>query len=118
MNVLVCGSRSFGDRQLLNRLLSRLVPDGATIVHGAARGADTLAGMWANENSHPVDSCPANWKKHGKKAGYIRNVYMLNKKPCMVIAFPKGEARGTNHTIKEARKRGILTIVATRGESS
>jgi predicted Rossmann-fold nucleotide-binding protein len=51
---------------------------------------------------------PADWTKHGKSAGFVRNKQMLEEgKPDVVIAFPGGT--GTAMMIKlveEANKRG------------
>jgi hypothetical protein len=78
-----------------------------TIIVGDARGADTAAYWSARCCNHPVRVFKADWKTHGKKAGIIRNLEMLDEKPDLVIAFWDGKSRGTNHTITESRKRGI-----------
>jgi acyl-CoA synthetase (NDP forming) len=58
------------------------------------------------EICHHVTSFPANWKKHGKSAGPIRNQLMLDVgKPDLVIAFPGGS--GTADMIRRARKAGV-----------
>jgi hypothetical protein len=43
------------------------------VVSGKCRGADTNGEFWASFNGIPVISMPANWDKHGKAAGPIRN---------------------------------------------
>lgn len=45
MRVLVCGSRHFSDRKLLDATLAEL--DITTLIEGHARGADTLAREYA-----------------------------------------------------------------------
>ena len=51
----------------------------------------------------------ADWEKHGKAAGAIRNQQMLDDyHPDAVIAFPGG--RGTADMIKRARARMIDVI--------
>lgn len=55
-----------------------------------------------------VAACPADWKKHGKAAGPIRNQSMLTEhKPDLVIAFPLGESKGTRDMIRKAKAAGI-----------
>ena len=49
--VLVCGGRNYGDRETVQRTLDRIRP--AEIIHGAARGAGTLAGEYALERDIP-----------------------------------------------------------------
>jgi hypothetical protein len=106
MRVLVCGSRHFNDYDLLERTL-----DGETIttlIHGAARGADTLAGRYGERRGLDVISFPANWDLHGKAAGPIRNIQMLSEgKPERVIAFIAPNSRGTKHMVEISKKAGI-----------
>jgi hypothetical protein len=97
MRVLVCGGREYSDLSkvigVLNPLLEQY-PD-LEIIEGGATGADTLARDWAKAKNVPVQTFPAKWKLYGKRAGYIRNVQMLEEgKPDMVIAFPGGAGTG------------------------
>jgi hypothetical protein len=76
------------------------------IIHGAAAGADTLAGDWAAERGVPVRLFRANWEKHGRAAGPIRNRQMLDEgKPEIVIAFPGG--CGTRNMVRQAIARCV-----------
>lgn len=76
-----------------------------TIISGGARGADSLAVRYAKDYGHNLKVMPADWDKHGKSAGYIRNSEML--KLCDgLIAFWDGESTGTGHMIEIARKAG------------
>lgn len=96
--VLVTGGRDFNDREMVKRALDRVTMEFGKprmLIHGAARGADTLAGEWAVRNDVPVCKCPADWDKYkgrpGKNpAGAIRNSEMLAKLPEVVVAFPGG----------------------------
>lgn len=52
---------------------------------------------------------PADWDKYGKRAGYLRNVQMLDEgKPDLVVAFPGG--KGTAMMVKLAKERGVRVI--------
>jgi len=113
MKVLVCGSRAWSDRQSISRELSKL-PKQTTIIHGAARGADRMAGEIAEELGFQVIACPADWARFGKAAGIIRNQQMLDEySPDLVIAFIHSleNSPGTQNTIKTAKKRRIRTLV-------
>lgn len=112
MKVLVCGGRDFNNgarlRECLNALHDNLGPI-TLLVHGAAAGADSMAGTWATHRGVPVKAYPADWKKHGRSAGPIRNQQMLDaEKPDMVIAFPGG--RGTAHMVRIAKEQGFRVI--------
>ena len=103
MRVLVCGGRDFGDQAMLGHALDTLhkQQDISVIIEGDARGADRMAGHWARKNYIADSKFPADWDKHGKSAGSIRNHQMLEQgKPDLVVAFPGG--RGTRHMVSLA----------------
>lgn len=103
--VLVCGGRDFADYALVKSALSKL-PAGTSFCHGGARGADALAQRFSTESCLPVRCFPAEWDKHGKGAGPIRNQRMLDEfKPNVVVAFPGGP--GTSDMVSRAKRAGI-----------
>ncbi len=106
MKVLVTGSRSWKDFTRIKEVIDAL-PDDAEIIHGAARGADSIAGGIAAARGLKVTAYPANWKRYGKLAGPIRNDQMLALGPELVLAFWNGYSTGTLHTINGARTLGI-----------
>ena len=107
MRILVCGGRDFTDRAQLYRTLDFYNP--SWIISGAARGADTLAADYAKVRKLPLEEYPAEWDKHGKSAGFIRNKEMLDLgKPDKIIAFAGGA--GTANMIKQSKKAGVMTI--------
>lgn len=112
MRVLVCGSREWTDRTWIRLRLACLLPadpaaEEPTIVHGDARGADRIAGEIATDLGFWVETHPADWSRHGKAAGPIRNREMLDSGIHLVLAFVRGESRGTRDCIKAAQERGI-----------
>ncbi len=109
MRVLVCGGRTFDDRPMLLRVMDRIhaTREITTIIHGAARGADLLAGAWAVMRRVPVQEFPADWNRHGKAAGPIRNQRMLDEgKPDLVVGFPGGT--GTRDMLTRAERAGVM----------
>ncbi len=116
--VLVCGSREWKDAAPIKTRLS-LLPRGSVVIHGAARGADQLAGTIAAGLGFEVREFPADWKngpwtRNGKNlAGINRNTLMLDQRPDLVLAYQLNGSTGTQHTIDHARKRGIETEVYT-----
>ena len=117
--VLACGSRDWCDYDKIDDALDQAGfkdhPDKLRLVHGGAAGADRMAGEYAEQCGAEVVVCYADWNKYGKQAGYLRNIQMLDMNPELVIAFWDGQSRGTLHTITEARKRNIETVVITHG---
>lgn len=83
------------------------------IVSGGNNGADGLAKRYAEDHNINYKQVPANWKKHGRAAGPIRNSEMLEKyKPDLVIAFPGG--KGTMDTVRKAYSKGIEVFQLTK----
>ena len=116
MKVLVCGSRGWGtDREQVFKVYDRIgdLPRNATVIVGGASGADTLAADAALRRGNPVETHVPNWTKYGRRAGYLRNLAMLDREPDLVLAFWDGESKGTEHTIVEARKRSIPVEVVS-----
>lgn len=107
--VLVCGGRNYRNRARVSAVLSAVHRKHgiSAIIQGAAAGADEYAVYWAFDNDVRCCSFPADWETHGKKAGVLRNLRMLEEgKPDVVIAFPGG--KGTAHMIEVARKAGVF----------
>lgn len=113
MKVLVCGSREFKDQDLLDRTLDEInAKRGITeIIHGAARGADTLSGVYARSHGIPVHEQPALWDTYGRSAGAIRNREMLKLRPDLVVGFLSADSRGTRDMLEISRQAGIETVV-------
>lgn len=120
MRVLVCGGRDLDSADVWNwleqylrcslqhRFGSKAWPVTA-VMHGGARGADEGAGKWAESEHLKPLVFKADWKKHGKAAGPIRNGHMLIQgKPDAVIAFPGG--RGTANMVTLAEDAGVPVI--------
>jgi hypothetical protein len=82
------------------------------VISGGARGADEIARRAANKVSCKFTEIKADWGKHGRAAGPIRNGLMLDLKPDIVWAFPLGKSIGTRDCIKQARQRGIHVEIA------
>ncbi len=104
MKALVCGGRDYQDKDSVLYVLGGFPI--TRLIHGDARGADTLAEQYAKEAGIPCDAYPANWRQFGYRAGPMRNQQMLdNGKPDIVIAFPGG--RGTADMVRRAKRAGV-----------
>lgn len=118
--VIIAGSRNFTDYDLLERkcdiIFSRKKP--TIILCGEAKGADSLGKRYAFERGLAVQPYPADWRKNGRSAGYMRNEEMLRNADALV-AFWDGESPGTKHMIKIARQAGIpvRVVMTAKGEN-
>lgn len=115
IKVLVCGGRDYQDSEYLNYMMDivlNMCKGNLCVIHGGAKGADSLAAEWCKTNNVPSIAVCADWETHGKAAGPIRNQLMLEMQPKCVIAFPGG--RGTADMIRRAQVAGVSVIKPTR----
>lgn len=127
MRVLVTGSRKWTDRDAVYRALdgqleiacAEIGLPGLTVVHGdCAIGADRLADEWVKDRRKSfwqvflflAEPHPADWERHGKSAGPIRNQQMVDLGADVCLAFPLGRSPGTRHCMKAAERAGIPVI--------
>lgn len=117
MKVVVTGGRDFADRRWVYRCLDNIlhghgegVPQSPLthIIHGGAKGADKLASEWAQECGIQEVVCIANWGKFDKRAGVLRNLWMLDLlNPETDLVYPCPGGQGTQHCINTAVELGL-----------
>ena len=110
MKIVIAGSRSFHDYQLLCQTLA---PDKSRITQvltGGARGADQLGFRWALKHHIRSRCFAANWARFGKAAGVRRN-HQMAQAGDVLIAFWDGQSPGTAHMVQCMRQRGKPVVV-------
>lgn len=113
MRILVTGSRDWADVETIrDYLLLYSGGKGTVLVHGGCpTGADKIAHDIASGWPWTIEVHHANWKKHGKAAGPLRNAEMVELGADVVLAFPMGESRGTRNCIELAREAALRVVV-------
>lgn len=138
MRLLVCGSRDWDDEKILNIVLTGIMHsyESLVIIEGEARGADTMARVWAQKNGLEFVKFPANWRTHADRefctrrcrdsetcygAGPRRNQQMLDEghpngwlafKDHLNITLSHG---GTEDMITRCKKLALPGFVVGRG---
>jgi hypothetical protein len=119
MRVLLTGSRTWEDWEALETALDDIAwaHDETVVVHGACpRGADAMAAVWCKERAGWLDKAgrilieephPADWKRYGRRAGFVRNVQMVGLGADVCLAFIRDGSRGASMTADLAEKAGI-----------
>lgn len=108
--LLVAGSRTFNDASLLYDKLDFYLQgrEEVLIVHGGARGADSLANKYAKDRNYKTKVFLPDWNRYGKKAGILRNIemfeYISKYQNIGCVVFWDGKSRGTANGIKLAQK--------------
>lgn len=121
--VIIAGTRTFDDYCKLksdcDRILLDVYPNGEhiNIMSGRATGADALGERYAKEKGYAVIHYFADWNRHGKAAGPIRNSEMVRN--CdYAIVFWDGQSRGTVDLIKKLEAAGkSRTVVFIQAEA-
>lgn len=117
MRVLVCGSRGFPRRSMVEWELDQLKDryPKLVIVEGCCLDSpDQWAEEWAVKNNIPIEHFPVTkeeWKDLGKKAGHIRNLKMIQTRPNGMLAFRYRLSKGTSNTLDHAKEFKIPSIV-------
>lgn len=108
VKIIVAGGRDFDDCALLDEVLDQYLENHEIeeIVSGKAKGADFLGETWAVHHDIPIKPFPAEWHKHGRGAGHVRNLKMARYAD-VLFAFWDGESKGTNGMIHDALHEGL-----------
>lgn len=119
MKVLICGSRDWPSITPIHDRVRDLIAERGPfeVIHGGARGADSMAGLVAEWCRLPCTALNADWDRYGKRAGIIRNLQMLDLEPDLVLAFRVNGSRGTTHMIEAAKKAGVPVEVISPDDS-
>jgi hypothetical protein len=129
MRVLITGDREwyrYTPIYQVLRVLFHHYPD-SIVVEGDARGADQIAGhivteFWGKEH---LEVHPADWVRHKKAAGPIRNQYMIDESKRRAerdghelryaVAFHRNlrKSKGTKDMVYRCEQQGIDVLKIT-----
>jgi len=132
MKVIVAGSRSITDYQLVSQVITNTLAKYniqiTEIVSGCAGGVDSLGEQWALENGIKVEPMPAEWdditvpnaliktnkwdKEYNARAGFQRNEAMAVYGD-VLISIWDGKSRGSKDMIDRATKHGLFVLKYT-----
>jgi hypothetical protein len=113
VKTIVAGSRSITDHRIVFAAIRAFQARGyeiSELVSGMCRGPDMIAYRAARRKGLAVREFPADWSKHGKAAGPIRNRQMAEYADALVAVYD-GKSRGTRNMIDEAVKRNLRVHV-------
>lgn len=134
MKLIVAGTRTFNDYELLKSKLDFLlknIKEEIFIISGKASGADTLGEDYAKANGYKILPFPAKWKdldaipckiKYNKRgepynalAGFNRNEEMA-KIATHCVCFYDGKSNGTANMIDLAKKYKLKLKIVRYGK--
>lgn len=110
MRTIIAGSRSITDYQVVLKAVDAAIGIEPTVVlSGCAPGVDALGEQVAHYAGWKVELWPADWKRLGKRAGYVRNTEMADNADALIAVW-NGSA-GTGHMIDIAKAKGLRVYV-------
>jgi len=90
------------DFLVVHKLFMELYNDDDWVCSGGCqKGGDRFAIMLHKNYYTPYLEFPADWDKHGKRAGFIRNCDIAKYSDVLIACVAKDRLGGTEHTIKE-----------------
>lgn len=111
LRILVTGSRDWTDDRTITEVLAYLAErhgQDVTLIHGACpTGADAIADGYGVMVGWTIERYPADWRKFGKSAGWVRNRTMVTSGADMVLAFIRNGSRGATMTADLAQIAGL-----------
>lgn len=115
MKILVCGPRVWVEQRPIEQVLQQF-PRGTTLIHGGARGADSICGYVAEQLGFEVRAYPVEHALDGPwpAAGHYRNARMLRSEHphsggslvdrALVFALAKVLSKGTANMAEKLRR--------------
>lgn len=112
----IIGSRQWNDYSIFCKALNQIFKKCSSyhdleLCSGGAKGADTMAESYAKEHNIKITVFKPDIEKYGSpKAFHIRNK-QIEKHADFVVAFIKGESKGTQSCLKLFTKKYTYLVV-------
>lgn len=103
MKVVIAGSRTITDEQLVFHAIEEAPFEITEVISGGAKGVDRIGETWARKRNIPIRIMKPIWTHKG--AGLARNVEMAEEADALIAVYD-GQSKGTKHMIDTMRKKG------------
>lgn len=110
MKVIIAGGRDYHNYDTLLEAIAESQLQISTVISGGAKGVDALGEQYAESMNMQLDVYHADWERHGRAAGPIRNRKMAENAEAL-IAIWDGKSKGTKNMIETAEKLGLIVYV-------
>ena len=100
------------DYEAVHKALVAILEDGDHIVSGGCpQGGDQFAEVLARRLQIPITIYHAQWNKHGKAAGFIRNGEIATKADVLIACVASDRTGGTEDTLRKFGDKGQVVLV-------
>lgn len=107
MKTIIAGTRTCPQKHVLAALEAcPWTSEISLVLCGGAKGADHWGQEWAVSTDRLVEYFPAEWMRHGKKAGPIRNREMAEAAEALILVWD-GKSKGSANMKREAERMGL-----------
>ncbi|MCP3924900.1 MAG: DUF2493 domain-containing protein [Desulfobacterales bacterium] len=103
--VIIAGSRTNITYENVIHAIAHAPFNIKEIVSGTARGVDQFGEEFGKVNNIPIKKFPAEWERHGKSAGYKRNIEMAEYADALIAVWDS-KSKGTKHMIDLMKRVG------------
>lgn len=114
MKTIIAGSRTITKYTHVAKAIDDAQSKGGItiteVISGGADGVDRIGEEWAKKHRIPLRIVKADWRKHGKQAGILRNAEMA-KHADALIAVWDSISKGTEHMISQATRAGLKVYI-------
>lgn len=117
IRTIIAGSRTITDGNLIKKAVESSGFSITEVISGGATGVDKLGENYAHKAGIDLITIHANWVKHDRAAGPIRNMKMAvyatsdRSKKAGLIAIWDGKSRGTKNIIDTATRLGLKVFI-------
>lgn len=106
LKVIIAGTRTFAATEdqidkWIKEPLEKMGGYVAEVVSGGATGIDAAGEKWARAHDIPIKVFKADWDKHGRAAGPIRNRLMAEYADALVVIWD-GKSPGSKNMLTTA----------------
>lgn len=107
MRVIIAGSRHYQNYEVVEQAIVDSGFNVTEVVFGGSRGVDKLGLDWAIKHGVTVKTFLADWERHGKGGGPIRNTQMASYADALILVW-NGISHGSADMKRKAEKRKLL----------
>jgi hypothetical protein len=105
---------------VVERVVDRLIVREDVILFGdAPNGVDRMVAEYVYHMADHVrdwQEYPAEWERYGKRAGHLRNEWMVHDADALIAIFADGtRTPGTSNAVMQARRKGIPVAIYHEG---
>jgi hypothetical protein len=109
MKTIIAGGRDISCSRSIELFIEACPWEITDVIYGGCRGVDCIGAEWARKKGFHPKLFEADWNKHGKIAGPIRNKAMAACADALILIW-NGLSLGSESMLGFARERGLVIL--------